>query len=60
MGATVWPTRRGHSQQSMFHRHSKLQTYATGGLSAGGVWGVRFPTHEMIKCYKLSLLGISA
>jgi hypothetical protein len=24
MGATVWPTRRGHSQQSMFHRHSKL------------------------------------
>ncbi len=28
-------------------------TYATGGLSAGGVWGVRFPAHGMIKCYSV-------
>ncbi len=29
------------------------QTYATGGLSAGGDWGVRFPAHGMIKCYSV-------
>ncbi len=28
-------------------------TYATGGLSAGGDWGVRFPAHGMIKCYSV-------
>ena len=28
-------------------------TYATGGLSAGGSWGVRFPAHGMIKCYSV-------
>ena len=28
-------------------------TYATGGLSAGGNWGVRFPAHRMIKCYSV-------
>ena len=29
------------------------QTYSTGGLSAGGDWGVRFPAHGMIKCYSI-------
>ncbi len=29
------------------------RTYATGGLSAGGDWGVRFPAHGMIKCYSV-------
>ena len=29
------------------------QTYVTGGLSAGGAWGVRFPTHNVIKCYSV-------
>ena len=29
------------------------QTYSTGGLSAGGDWGVRFPAHGMIKCYSV-------
>ena len=29
------------------------RTYATGGLSAGGNWGVRFPSHGMIKCYSV-------
>ncbi len=28
-------------------------TYATGGLSAGGDWGVHFPAHGMIKCYSV-------
>ncbi len=27
------------------------RAYVTGGLSAGGRWGVRFPTHNVIKCY---------
>ena len=29
------------------------RTYATGGISAGGDWGVCFPTHGMIKCYSV-------
>lgn len=29
------------------------RTYVTGGLSAGGRWGVRFPTHNVIKCYSV-------
>ena len=29
------------------------RTYATGGLSAGGDWGVRFPSHGMVKCYSV-------
>lgn len=29
------------------------RTYATGGLSAGGDWGVQFPAHGMIKCYSV-------
>lgn len=29
------------------------RTYVTGGLSAGGAWGVRFPTHNVIKCYSV-------
>ncbi len=29
------------------------RTYSTGGLSAGGDWGVRFPAHGMIKCYSV-------
>jgi len=29
------------------------RTYSTGGLSAGGNWGVRFPAHGMIKCYSV-------
>ena len=28
-------------------------TYVTGGLSAGEHWGVRFPTHNVIKCYSV-------
>ena len=28
-------------------------TYSTGGLSAGGDWGVQFPSHGMIKCYSV-------
>jgi len=29
------------------------RTYATGGFSAGGDWGVRFPAHGMVKCYSV-------
>ena len=29
------------------------RTYSTGGISAGGDWGVRFPAHGMIKCYSV-------
>ena len=29
------------------------RTYATGGLRAGGTWGVRFPKHGMVKCYSV-------
>ena len=29
------------------------RTYSTGGLSAGGDWGVRFPAHGMIKCFSV-------
>ena len=29
------------------------RTYATGVLSAGGNWGVRFPKHGMIKCHSV-------
>lgn len=29
------------------------RTYATGGLSAGGDWGISFPAHGMIKCYSV-------